>query len=672
MNKFLIKKIQLNNFKKHTNVTLAFVTGLNAIVGKNGTGKSSILEAIDYLFTGTLPDKKENIMRAGTNTGFVIMEFELAGKEGRLERHLDSSKVVLDYDGKTYKKATEVKQLWEQLLGIDPTIFKNVIVAHQGQITSLFSEDPSTRGRMFQKIFMTPDFQKLRDVIWKYIKQAPPLYPVENIVDLTTQLSAAETELVVLQKSISEMEQSALPVQSDTARRLVDTIKKYFSDLPVIQELTEKIQQLQQQKIELSTNLSTLEQTIAKVNVDNLKTLKSAAEKMDIVKNLTITEADVKEAENTLSRTVSALDKIDGDVVRLKVEYDSVAAKLERFKNDKSGVCPLCDQPIVNIEKHLAELSATCVNLKTQYEAVLNEKINLLPTKTKLSSELVKKQDELRNKNMLMSEIANLSAGTELLSKELYDLAIQKYYDKQKNIQTLSKQIQTVEIDLAVSNQKLSDLCKDKTTYTEKDLADAEEKYRSVEERYMLWVSKNMEVKGIERTISDLNNRIKQAKIVVEKNKKITEYSATLQNVYDGFHTQNFPNRLLENYTGVVGEYINEYLREFNAPFEIVIDDTFNVVAYDEYGTILPALSGGQKIIVGLCLRFSLHALFSQSFPLMIIDEGTTHLDVDNRQLYFSVLKNMIKTNGLNQVLVVDHDDGLNSVAEHLITLYAN
>jgi DNA replication and repair protein RecF len=41
--------ITLNNFRLHKNSSFDFCQGLNFIVGKNGTGKTSILEAIYYL-----------------------------------------------------------------------------------------------------------------------------------------------------------------------------------------------------------------------------------------------------------------------------------------------------------------------------------------------------------------------------------------------------------------------------------------------------------------------------------------------------------------------------------------------------------------------------------------------------------------------------------------------
>lgn len=45
----IVKKLTLINFRKFSNYTVEFAKGLNAIVGRNGSGKTSILEALAYI-----------------------------------------------------------------------------------------------------------------------------------------------------------------------------------------------------------------------------------------------------------------------------------------------------------------------------------------------------------------------------------------------------------------------------------------------------------------------------------------------------------------------------------------------------------------------------------------------------------------------------------------------
>ena len=50
----IFTKLKLNNFKSHENTVISFNKGISVIVGENGAGKSTILEAISFaLFNNT-------------------------------------------------------------------------------------------------------------------------------------------------------------------------------------------------------------------------------------------------------------------------------------------------------------------------------------------------------------------------------------------------------------------------------------------------------------------------------------------------------------------------------------------------------------------------------------------------------------------------------------------
>jgi DNA repair exonuclease SbcCD ATPase subunit len=74
-------------------------------------------------------------------------------------------------------------------------------------------------------------------------------------------------------------------------------------------------------------------------------------------------------------------------------------------------------------------------------------------------------------------------------------------------------------------------------------------------------------------------------------------------------------------------------------------------------------------MIVGLCLRLALHKMFAQSFPLWIVDEGTTHLSEPNRKAYFKLIEEIRTKKLVDQVLIIDHDNQLSTVVDNTIQL---
>ncbi len=176
-----------------------------------------------------------------------------------------------------------------------------------------------------------------------------------------------------------------------------------------------------------------------------------------------------------------------------------------------------------------------------------------------------------------------------------------------------------------------------------------------------------IKVKEIE--IEAIKQRVIDATVQQEKNRKRNDYISTLHKVYDVLHTSQFPRKLILSYADVVTEYLQENLQLFNIPYTARVADNFKIELLDEDGRVLPRVSGGQEIQVGICLHLALHALFSQSFPLMIIDEGTTHLDQNNRRIYFDIIKSLKTKDKLKQIIIIDHDPLLSEVVDQVITL---
>ena len=64
----IFTKLKLNNFKSYKNQTINFDEGISVIVGENGAGKSTILEAISFaLFKQHTAKKIDDLVRNNSN-----------------------------------------------------------------------------------------------------------------------------------------------------------------------------------------------------------------------------------------------------------------------------------------------------------------------------------------------------------------------------------------------------------------------------------------------------------------------------------------------------------------------------------------------------------------------------------------------------------------------------
>ena len=129
MSKFHIEKLIVTGTGKEPSI-LEFKAGLNIVSGPSDTGKSYVLECIDYLFGS-------DNTRLDKNTGYDWVKLIIATDTGRitLERQLDAKKIRVNstarnIDSGTYAisgKNNNISDLWLQLIGItkDHHIIKN-------------------------------------------------------------------------------------------------------------------------------------------------------------------------------------------------------------------------------------------------------------------------------------------------------------------------------------------------------------------------------------------------------------------------------------------------------------------------------------------------------------------------------------------------------------------
>jgi len=82
-----IKTVTLENIRSHQKSRINFEKGFNCLVGGLGTGKSSILYAIDFAFNGDpLTRSYHYLLREGADSSRVVVEFVVNGRTYRIER----------------------------------------------------------------------------------------------------------------------------------------------------------------------------------------------------------------------------------------------------------------------------------------------------------------------------------------------------------------------------------------------------------------------------------------------------------------------------------------------------------------------------------------------------------------------------------------------------------
>ena len=482
----IIKKVQLENYRSHSNSTVEFTKGVNLILGKNGRGKTSILEAISTVMFNTKD-------RSGKETGKSYIKF---GEK--------SSKVEIDFianDGREYNLKTEffktkpkkqtlkdiigseydgdIQEKLEELCGIKKGFeetYENIVIAKQNEFINIFKDSGTTREKTFNKIFNTQIYKEMYD---SFLKEAIDKYK-EKVKDL-------DKEITFLKENMEDKEQitNFLKEEKEVEKNLQDN----FKNINVVSKnLENEIKDYETTEIELNNlikNIKDEENKIKKyLNIlkENIIETKQAKKSKIIVKENEKSYLEYLNIENRLKDLRENLDNLL-DEQKLNTQYQNNIEKLELFnKNLKVDISNLEENISKNSEKK-ENLESEISNLKVKEENLdlkLKKYINLLDELEKLENF---KDKKLEDKLKKTTEIDILKK--ELVSKnDLFKtISIEELEKKLSNFQELEKELKLLEEQKIIFETEIKTLKKSSKELSDKICPFLNEKCQNLEDK---------------------------------------------------------------------------------------------------------------------------------------------------------------------------------------------
>ncbi|MDD1660961.1 MAG: SMC family ATPase [Methanomicrobiales archaeon] len=160
-------KLQMRNFKRYRSQDVAFRDGITGILGNNGTGKSTIVDAILFCLYGVKETGLEYILSANADRrakAVVKLDFTVRGEEFQLLRCLGPGKKhdVELYRGKKLlaKGVSEVHDALRKVIRMGHTDFRHTIFSGQRELLTLVDATPEERKKWFRRVL---GLDRLRD-----------------------------------------------------------------------------------------------------------------------------------------------------------------------------------------------------------------------------------------------------------------------------------------------------------------------------------------------------------------------------------------------------------------------------------------------------------------------------------------------------------------------------
>jgi DNA repair protein SbcC/Rad50 len=248
-----ITRVELQNIKSHADAVFDFQRGTTAITGANGSGKTTIIEAVAWALFDRLDYTKENFARRGSKQkGVARVTFESSLDERQYTIYRDTANGYYVYDprlqAKIADKKEEVSRFLRQHLGVEPgtdldALFRQAIGVPQGTFTAIFLESTADRKKSFDKLLKVEEYQKSAERMRESVN-----FLRLKLVEVEKRIARAEGELARFTlveaeyleqgKSAKELESGLEQAAGEAAARReavkkLDETEKQISDLKV-------------------------------------------------------------------------------------------------------------------------------------------------------------------------------------------------------------------------------------------------------------------------------------------------------------------------------------------------------------------------------------------------------------------------------------------------------
>lgn len=414
----LIKELRLHNIRSYEDETINFDTGITLLSGDIGSGKSSILLAIEFALFGFIKGTVSGdlLLRKGASTGSVDLTFVIDDKTITINRTLKKSKddigqgtgsITLN-NHTTHLTAVELKDKILELLGYPKSLltksksllFRYTVYTPQELMKQILFEDVEERLDSLRKVFDLEKYKLIKDnmaILNAYLRQN--LAVLQN-----TLLNQQDVEKEISELNEKKKQNDAKINEIRLLLNDADSRMKYLGDAK--RTFEEKIKQFNER-----SNIVKMHKTIIiakkKQNDDLSGTIKNLSAELDMLKTRFIPDIlepiNEQDISNRILLATNELNKISNEKLLLenrlkhleqnRLELDKQRSLLEKELEKKDGL----EQELEKTRRDADSLK----DAKEHLEIIRNDL-------AKINSEIEHAKKESLRSNTILSRISQL------------------------------------------------------------------------------------------------------------------------------------------------------------------------------------------------------------------------------------------------------------------------
>lgn len=649
-----LERLELQNIRSYGHAAIEFQNGVTLLEGDVGSGKSTVLYAIEFALFGFGDIKAAHVLRHGADTGFVTLALDVNGKKIRIHRALERKKTVkqlpgwIEEDGlRTEYSPEEIKTRVLNLLGFkeNPSpkatswIFRYAVFTPQEQMKEILSLKPEDRLQTLRKAFGVEQYKTAQEnAILVQRAYREKIREIDGmLLDLPEWLERREN----LEKQKAEIQAQTQERQRDLkeARARLDDAQKKLDELEKKAVALEKV----------GAELPLIQRQAADVENQLQELKRQETRRQEQLKELEAKTLQLKERMRPVPET--ALDEFQAaekTFYRLQAELGAAEQKATQFKQLQHGKCPTCGQKIQgSLAERMNHAQQELSDKKSEYDAA----------KTAFE-DARKKRDAFQEQKTLQERLADVNAQRERLLQP----------EAAETLQRLEKQKSAL---LAQQDEKAQEFAAFKHVQAQRQ--DAKKERDALREEKSR-VEQALARLDAEKKNADGQLQQTQKKIHEKKEREKERYATTQKTAWLEEHFQPALSQIEQHVLRKINDEFNHYFKTHlatlleNPDVDAEVDDAFTPkIEQQGYEQDWTALSGGEKSALALSYRLALNQLVRQTTPslqnnLLMLDEPTDGFSKEQ----LARMRDTLNALNANQVILVSHERELEAFCDQV------
>ncbi|MBI4128105.1 MAG: AAA family ATPase, partial [Parcubacteria group bacterium] len=627
----IIKSIRLENIRSYVDEEIKFPEGKVLLSGDIGSGKSSILLAMEFALFGLAKGSSNGsgLLRNGVDKGSVELNFEIDGRNVMIKRGLKrASGILQDYgsliiDGKEIQltvlelrqKVLDMLSYPRELLTKSKSlIYRYTVYTPQEEMKAILQEGNDLRLDTLRKVFGIDKYKRIRDNAKIFVDEmkARKREMSSEILDLDAkriEKNEINERLTSTRENASKIGRELENVNAEIMykkewmNKLESEVKRYNEIMSMMavndarsKAARDRLEEASREGIEIQTEIHSIMDDFGNFDFDNSRKI-------------------LQERSSEIEVISKRINEIYGKIGEARLIASNASSNKSRMI--QIDECPYCRQNVSHEHKAkiIGEEDKRILDANRMEAAYKNEK-----------DALDKKYNEIKDDvNMLNGKINS------------YLLAVNRLDDRKKSIQKNNEIIKNAERELAGLNVEKSMHKDSLASFKESEHSYQKEKavMDILLESQKKLVARQASINADAKMIEEIIGRI------MEEIKRKEEISSRIESMdmIRGWIEQDFFNLIESMERSVMLRIYGEFDSIFRKWVEMLVNDGNLRIRLDEefspkieqngHDIEYEYLSGGEKTAVALAYRLALNQVINsiisqvKTKEIIILDEPT-------------------------------------------------